>query len=70
MILQMGHFEGKGLLRSLKDRASLSTYSCDLLYCREKISDTQKDWKFFEVSHLCFGFFFFNRNHFFDINII
>lgn len=35
----------------------LITYSCDLLYFRDKVSDTQKDWKFFEVSPLLWGLF-------------
>lgn len=56
-------FEDRGLPRSLKDRTSLSTYSCDFLYCREKRSDTQKDWKFFEVSQLPFGAFLFYMKH-------
>lgn len=35
----------------------LITHNCDLLYFRDKISDTQKDWKFFEVRPLFWGLF-------------
>ena len=56
-------FEDKGLPRSLKYWTSLLTYSCDLFYFRGKISDTQKDWKFFEVSYLPLGTLLFDMKH-------